>query len=290
MSEVSQRPPRANERGLGRGLGALIPRADVGARELQVSSIRPNPRQPRMHFDPEQLEELAQSIREHGLLQPVLVSQQPDGTFQLVTGERRWRASQLAGLSTIPAMVKETTPQSSLEIALVENIQRSDLNALEEAHAYRSLLDEHGLTQEGLAQRIGKSRVAITNTLRLLQLPAEAQDALINGAITEGHARAVLMAVSEPDRVRVLRRVVDGHLSVRETEALARAMNSPVPLTSSEPPDPEVERIEDLFRQALGTRVRLLRSRNGGGRLVIHYFSEDELDGIYEVVLRGTGA
>ena len=160
---------RSSERGLGRGLEALIPRATIGLREVPVGDIRPNPWQPRTHFDEQDLQELAQSIREHGVLQPVLVSQQPDGSFQLITGERRWRAVQLAGMPTVPAMVKEATPQASLEMALVENIQRRDLNPLEEAHAYRQLLDEHGLTQDKLAQRIGKSRVAVTNTLRPFQ-------------------------------------------------------------------------------------------------------------------------
>src|SRR5882762_9559415 len=198
---------RPNEHGLGRGLGALIPRATVGLREVPVDAIRPNPWQPRTHFDEQELEELAQSIRTHGVLQPILVSQQPDGTYQLITGERRWRAVQLAGLVTVPAMVKETTPLASLEMALVENIQRSDLNALEEAHAFRQLLDEHGMTQERLAQRIGKSRVAVTNTLRLLHLPDAVREALAHGAISEGHARAILMADGESRRVRVLEHV-----------------------------------------------------------------------------------
>lgn len=282
---------RANERGLGRGLGALIPRATVGLRELPVEQIRPNPWQPRTHFDDEQLQELSQSIREHGLLQPVLVSQQPDGTFQLITGERRWRAVQLAGLPTIAAMVKEATPQASLEMALVENIQRSDLNPLEEAHAFRALIDEHGLTQEQLAQRIGKSRVSVTNTLRLLHLPEEVRAALANGAVTEGHARAILMVSNEADQVRLLKRVVAAHFSVRETESLAREMNSASsasaePAPPEPPPDPDVERLEDAFRQALGTRVRLMRGRTGG-RLVIHFFSDEELQGIYETILRG---
>ena len=148
---------RSNERGLGRGLGALIPRATIGLREVPVGDIRPNPWQPRSRFDEQDLAELAQSIREHGVLQPVLVSQQPDGSFQLITGERRWRAVQLAGMPTVPAMVKEATPQAGLEMALVENIQRRDLNPLEEAHAYKQLLDEHGLTQERLAEGAGIS-------------------------------------------------------------------------------------------------------------------------------------
>jgi ParB family chromosome partitioning protein len=277
---------RSSERGLGRGLGALIPRAGtVGLREVPVESIKPNPWQPRTSFDDEELEELAQSIREHGVLQPVLVSQLTDGTYQLITGERRWRAVKKAGMATVPAMVKEATPQASLELALVENIQRRDLNLLEEAHAFRALLDEHGLTQEQLGQRIGKSRVSITNTLRLLQLPEQVSEALGSGVITEGHARAILMAEGEDARLQVLGRVVAQHLSVRETEALARRMNEAP--AESEPvrvADPDVERLEDAFRQALGTRVRLVKGRRGG-RLVITFFSDDELQGLYEAIV-----
>jgi ParB family chromosome partitioning protein len=188
-------------------------------------------------------------------------------------------------MPTVPAMVKEATPQASLEMALVENIQRRDLNPLEEAHAYRQLLDEHGLTQERLGQRIGKSRVAVTNTLRLLHLPDDVREALANGSITEGHARAILMATGEPQRLRVLQRLLAEHLSVRETEALARALSAARPSAVEPPPDPDVERLEDAFRQALGTRVRLLRGRHGG-RLVIHFFSDEELQGIYEAIVR----
>lgn len=278
---------RSSERGLGRGLGALIPRAGtVGLREVPVNAIKPNPWQPRTHFDADELEDLAQSIREHGVLQPVLVSQQPDGSFQLITGERRWRAVQLTGMATVPAMVKEATPQASLELALVENIQRRDLNPLEEAHAFRALLDEHGLTQEELGKRVGKSRVAITNTLRLLQLPGAGLEALASGAITEGHARAILMAEGEDARLQVLERVLAAHLSVRETEALARRLNEdPSPPAETTPLDPDVQRLEDAFRQALGTRVRLVKGRRGG-RLVITFFSDEELQGLYEAIVR----
>ena len=278
---------RSSEHGLGRGLGALIPRAAVGLRDIPVGAILPNPLQPRTQFDEQELEDLAQSIREHGLLQPVLVSQRRDGTFQLITGERRWRAAQLAGMPSVPAMVKEATPQASLEMALVENIQRRDLNPLEEAHAFRQLIDEHGLTQEKLGQRIGKSRVAVTNTLRLLQLPEPVREALASGSITEGHARAILMANGETQRLLLLERVLAGHLSVRDTEALAREMNAPSARTHAAEAvtDPDVERLEDAFRQALGTRVRLLKGRRGG-RLVIHFFSDDELQGIYEAIVR----
>jgi ParB family chromosome partitioning protein len=260
--------------GLGRGLGALIPSAATGLREIPVEAVRPNPHQPRSHFDPDDLDELAQSIREHGILQPVLVSQQADGTYQLITGERRWRSAQLAGLSTLPAIVKEVTSQASLEMALVENIQRRDLNPLEEAVAFRQLLDEHGLTQDQLAQRLGKSRVAVTNTLRLLHLPPAVQAALGAGAITEGHARAILVAGTEAARVALLQEVVGEHLSVRETEARARQANAedvPPEAPQPAPADPDSVRIEDAFRQALGTRVRLVRGRRGG-RLVIHFY------------------
>jgi ParB family chromosome partitioning protein len=279
---------RAREHGLGRGLGALIPPAATskhGLRDVPVDSIRPNPWQPRTHFDEQELEELAQSIREHGVLQPVLVSQQQDGTFQLITGERRWRAVQLAGIPTLPAMVKETTPQASLELALVENIQRRDLNPLEEAHAFRQLLDEHGLTQEQLGQRIGKSRVTITNTLRLLHLPEPVREALASGLITEGHARAILTANGESLRLRVLERALAEHLSVRDAEALARQLNAGRARPASEAQaDPDVERLEDAFRQALGTRVRVLKGRRGG-RLVITFFSDEELRGLYEAIV-----
>jgi len=280
---------RAHERGLGRGLGALIPPPQAsrhGLRDVPVEAIKPNPWQPRTHFDEQELQELADSIREHGVLQPVLVSEQADGTFQLITGERRWRAVLLAGMASLPAMVKEVTPQASLELALVENIQRRDLNPLEEAHAFRQLLDEHGLTQEQLGQRVGKSRVAITNTLRLLHLPERVREALAGGAITEGHARAILMANGEAARLRVLERVLADHLSVRETEALARALNAGrVRAASDARADPDVERLEDAFRRALGTRVRLVRGRRGG-RLVITFFSDDELQGLYEAIVK----
>jgi ParB family chromosome partitioning protein len=276
---------RPRERGLGRGLGALIPRASVGLREVPVEAIRPNPRQPRARFDEQELQELAQSIRQHGVLQPVLVSQQADGSFQLITGERRWRAAQLAGLPSVPALVKETTPRASLELALVENIQRRDLNPLEEAQAYRQLLDEHGLTQEQLGQRIGKSRVSITNTLRLLNLPGDVRLALASASITEGHARAILMANSEPQQLQLLERVLGQHLSVRDTEALARKLNTAgEPSPDPAPLDPDVERLEDAFRQALGTRVRLVKGRRGG-RLVITFYSDDELQGLYEAIV-----
>lgn len=297
------RPAGAGERGLGRGLGALIPRAAAGGEGLQhvpVERITPNPRQPRTSMDAAALESLAGSIREHGVLQPIVVSRLPeDRGFQLIAGERRWRAARQAGLATIPAVIKESTPRSSLEMALVENIQRRDLNALEEAHALRQLLDEHGLTQEALAQRLGRSRVAVTNTLRLLHLAAPVQQALVGGQISEGHARAILGAGDADLQAVVLERVVAHDLNVRQTEALARAgarvsdddpgaaaAPRPVSDATSGSADPDVARLEDAFRQALGTRVQLIHRGKRGGKLVIHFFSDDELQGLYEAIVR----
>ena len=187
--------------GLGKGLEALIPTGQEpagGVAQVPVAAITPNPMQPRTTIDPDTLAELADSIREHGLLQPLIVTRRGPEQYQLIAGERRWQAARLAGLASVPAIVKEATPQEVLEIALVENIQRADLNPLEEASAFRQLVDEFGLTQEQVALRVGKSRVAVTNVLRLLRLPAEARQALAGGSIREGHARA-LLALPTPE-------------------------------------------------------------------------------------------
>ena len=287
MSEAASGVKR---RALGRGLGALIPQgaplAPPVERRVPIAEIRPNPRQPRRVFDENRLAELAKSIHHQGMLQPLVVRQVDQG-YELIIGERRLRAAQRAGLERVSVVIKEVSDAESLEMALVENIQRRDLNPLEEAHAFRQLIDEHGLTQEKLGQRIGKSRVAVTNTLRLLQLPEPVREALASGSITEGHARAILMANGETQRLLLLERVLADHLSVRDTEALAREMNAPSARTHAAEAvtDPDVERLEDAFRQALGTRVRLLKGRRGG-RLVIHFFSDDELQGIYEAIVR----
>lgn len=292
-------PPNAPARGLGRGLGALIPqRPDAplpGALDVPVDQVRPNPQQPRTSFEADALDELARSIREHGLLQPIVVTRVADGTYQLVAGERRWRAARLAGLRTVPAVLKDPrTPRESLELALVENVQRRDLNPLEEAGAYHALVEEHGLTQEAVAQRVGRSRVAVANTLRLLQLPAEIQQAIADGALTEGHARAILTAQGGRRQLELMDAVLHGGLSVRETEALARrstsAAPSPFPAREQAPPgstrgpdtDADVARLEDQLRQALGTRVQVVRRGRSGGRVVIHFYSDDELEGLIE--------
>jgi ParB family transcriptional regulator, chromosome partitioning protein len=277
--------------GLGKGLEALIPtgQAPAGAvAQIPVAAISPNPMQPRSAMDPDTLSELAASIREHGLLQPLIVTCQGPEQYQLIAGERRWQAARLVGLLTVPAIVKEATPQEVLELALVENIQRADLNPLEEASAYRQLVDEFGLTQEQVAQRVGKSRVAVTNILRLLRLPAEVREALAGGSISEGHARALLGLPTREAQLTALEVVLRKELSVRQTEELVRRLLAePLQPEPRDPPSPEAQALEQEFRDTLGTKVNLYRNRRGRGRLVIHFYSEEELQAIYDLIVGG---
>lgn len=290
-------------RGLGKGLGALIPSA--GARETRddratesgllmaaVTDIAPNPRQPRTRIDPDALAELSASIKEHGLIQPLIVTRAGPtarAAFQLIAGERRWRAAQLAGLETVPVVVKEATSQQMLELALVENIQRSDLNPLEEAEAYQHLIDEFALNQQEVADRVGKSRVAVANTLRLLRLPERVKSLLADGVLTEGHARALLGLPDEETTVGAAGVVVSRNLTVRQTEELVRRLSQskPEPEPTEEADDPDranTRRLEEAFRGALGTKVALSRGRKGG-RLVISFYSDEELQNIYEKIV-----
>ncbi|MBC7261532.1 MAG: ParB/RepB/Spo0J family partition protein, partial [Chloroflexi bacterium] len=237
----------------------------------------------------ESLQELAASIREHGVLQPLIVTEiSPAGSasgprYQLVAGERRWRAAMLAGLDVVPVLVKETTPQETLELALVENIQRADLNPLEEANAYRQLMEEFGLTQEQVAERVGRSRVSVTNSLRLLRLPDEIKDALLANRISEGHARALLALPEEHLQLRVLHAIEKQGLSVRQTEEIVRRLAAGEQEQKKAAPQqtPETRALEDRFARALGTKVNLYRSKRGG-KLVIHFFSEEELQVLYD--------
>jgi ParB family chromosome partitioning protein len=274
-------------RALGRGLDALIPAAETraGAADIPVARISPNPHQPRQSIDEESLAELVASIREHGVIQPLIVTQVGDA-YQLIAGERRWRAAQLAGLATLPALVKETTPQQMLELALVENLQRADLNPLEEAGAYRELIDEFGLTQEQVAGRVGKSRTAVANTLRLLRLPEEVKQALAAGRISEGHARALLALPSGPLQRQALGIILQRGLNVRQTEELVRRMQAEAPEAgaTTRPLSPQDRDAVDKFQARLGTKVNLVRSKQGG-RLVIHFYSEEELQAIYEAIV-----
>ncbi len=278
-------------RGLGKGLEALIPVAEElagGVSQVPVSAITPNPMQPRTALDPDALAELAASVREHGLIQPLIVTQQGPERYQLIAGERRWQAARMAGMAMVPVIVKEATPQQGLELALVENIQRADLNPLEEASAFRQLVDEFGLTQEQVAERVGKSRVTVTNTLRLLRLPAEAKQALADGTIHEGHGRALLALPTQEAQVAALKLVVNKALSVRQTEELIRRLLAePPPQKPEQPVDAETQALEGEFRETLGTKVNLYKNRKGRGRLVIHFYSEEELQAIYDVIVGG---
>jgi ParB family chromosome partitioning protein len=281
-------------RGLGKGLGALIPATEVsgpGLSEVAVDLIVPNPMQPRVALDAEALQELADSIREHGLIQPLIVTsiQDPasDAQYQIIAGERRWEAAKMAGLARVPVVIKEATPQKMLELALVENIQRADLNPLEEAAAYRQLMDDFGLTQEQVAEKVGKSRVTVANSVRLLRLPDEIKRALAEGQISEGHARALLAINKRADQLKILEAIVKKGLSVRQTEEMVRRIVAGVqPRRRDEPPSPETEALENEFRNALGTKVRLFRSKKGG-KLVIQFYSEEELEAIYRIIVGG---
>jgi ParB family chromosome partitioning protein len=281
-------------RGLGKGLGALIPATEVsgpGLSEVAVDLIVPNPMQPRQALDAEALQELADSIREHGLIQPLIVTSiqdtASDAQYQIIAGERRWEAAKMAGLTMVPVVVKEATPQKMLELALVENIQRADLNPLEEAAAYRQLMDDFGLTQEQVAEKVGKSRATVANSVRLLRLPDEIKRALAEGQISEGHARALLALNKEADQLKILEAIVKKGLSVRQTEEMARRIVAGAqPRRRDEPPSPETEALENEFRNALGTKVRLFRSKKGG-KLVIQFYSEEELEAIYRIIVGG---
>jgi ParB family chromosome partitioning protein len=241
-------------------------------------------------MDEETLAELASSIREHGVIQPLVVTQVGD-EYQLIAGERRWRAAQLAGLTTVPAIVKETTPQQMLELALVENVQRADLNPLEEAGAYRQLIDEFGLTQEEVAERVGKSRAAIANTVRLLRLPDDVKEALGAGRISEGHARALLSLPTARLQRQVMDIIEKRGLNVRQTEDLVRRLQIEAdqsgPAEAVREPNllsPQDRDAVEKFQARLGTKVNLVRAKKGG-RLVIHFYSEEELQAIYEAII-----
>jgi ParB family chromosome partitioning protein len=276
---------------LGRGLGALIPQRSAGAApviEVPLARVSPNPHQPRRHWDDAELEDLAASIREHGVLQPVLVTETLDG-YQLIAGERRVRASRLAGLDRIPALVRQLAERDQLEVALVENVQRSDLDPIEEALAFRQLIDEFGLTQERVAERVGKARATVANTLRLLELHSDIQAAIGDGRLTEGHGRA-LGGIPVEGQSGVLGTVLGQGLSVRQTEELVRRLREPRERSTPSPAprlDPDLERVEEELRHRLGTKVTLSRSRKGG-RIVIEYYSDEELGRLYERLIGGT--
>ncbi len=280
----------SKKRGLGRGLNALIPGSELpdsetGLQIIPLARITPNPHQPRSMMDEEKLAELAASIKEHGLIQPLIVTQ-TGADYTLIAGERRWRAAQLAGLRELPVVVKEATPQAMLELAIIENIQRADLNPLEEAYAYQQLIDEFGLTQENVAQRVGKGRSTVANLVRLVNLPQNIQQAVIDGRISGAHARALLPLSTPEAQTRAMNQIIRLNLSVRQTESLVKK------LVTAEVPKPkprkklsaELLALQTRFEQSLGTHVNIQKGENGG-KVVIHFYSDEELQSIYETIV-----
>jgi ParB family chromosome partitioning protein len=275
---------RKGSRGLGRGLEALIPTAAPGVssttevRSLRIDAVVPHPDQPRRAFDPDELRALADSIAAHGVLQPVIVVESARG-YMIVAGERRLRAAALAGLETIPAIVRDANEQEQLEVALVENIQRADLNAVEEARAYQHLIDAFGLTQERVADRVGRSRPTVANALRILGTAEEVQAAVLDGAISGGHARALAGLSSHAQQVALLATVEGRSLSVRQTEALVASAQHALPRrpqATVEQSDPDVQHMEARMRDALGTKVTIRPGRKGG-RISIAWYDDEDL-------------
>jgi ParB family chromosome partitioning protein len=300
IPEQQAPPPAAPATGTPTGMPAGAPDRRIPVTEAPIDRIVLNPSQPRTSMDPVALEELAASIREHGVIQPLLVSQievpEREGpSYQLIAGERRLRAAEAAGLTTVPVTVRQTTPQELLELAIIENVQRADLNPLEEALAYQRLIDDFGLTQQEVAERVGKARTSIANTVRLAELPDALRDSLAQGEITEGHARALLGLPSEGARQAAWKEVTRRQLNVRQTELLVRTWleRAEAPANGNagaENSNGAIDRgplavtqgIEAAIQNALGTRVTLKRGREGGGTLTIHFYSDEELEGVME--------
>jgi ParB family chromosome partitioning protein len=282
-----------NKRPLGRGLSALIstgsPPADSDEiRDIEIDLIRPSHQQPRTTFDQPRLEELAQSIRTSGIIQPLLVRPR-GGLFELVAGERRWRAAQLAGLARIPAIIREIPDEKLLELALIENIQRQELNPIEEANAYKRLIESLNITQEEVAQRVGRDRTFITNYLRILKLPSEIQSLLENEKLSFGHARALLGLADVILQRRYAQKIVKHNWSVRETERRIKNAAQDRPVTSKripKPEDPNIRSAEAKLRRRLGTQVRILPARAAiSGKIEIEYYSSPDLDRLYSILM-----
>lgn len=281
----------ARKTGLGRGLDALIPGGDTppsgSVLQVAVGQISANPRQPRKEIDAAELQDLANSIRQHGILQPLVLtySEESPGQYVLIAGHRRWLAAQQVGLEQVPAVVREASEQQRLELALIENVQRTDLNPLEQAAAFHQLAEEFGLSHEEIAMQVGKSRESVTNTLRLLKLPEDVQKALDARQISEGHARALLGLPTSLAQSAALKTVLQKGLSVRQTEELVRWLNGKRPSAPHKRQvSPEIGDLENQLRSHLGTKVSL--NRHGkGGTLVIHFYSDEELDALVKGIL-----
>jgi len=280
----------AHRKALGRGLSALLGTPEFDAeqqRDIDIDRILPNSHQPRKHFDEEPLEELANSIREHGVIQPLVVRPLDDGFFQLIAGERRWRAAQIAGLARVPVTVRQASEHDALEIALIENLQREDLNPIEEAQAYERLIAEFGMTQDEVARRVGKSRATIANMLRLLRLPAEVQQWLRENRLTTGHAKALLSLSELGEILDAAKRIIQGSYSVRQAEVLVSRYAKAGPACAEDPhevEDPNVKAAIRALEQVLGTKV-VINEQSGKGRIEIHFYSFDEMNRLYEGLL-----
>lgn len=283
--------------GLGKGLDSMIPPkatskvekekiktdevSKTGETILKINEVEPNKKQPRKFFNEEALQELSESIKQHGIVQPLVVAKKDD-YYEIIAGERRWRAAKLAGLKEIPVVIKDYSPQEIMEVALIENIQREDLNPVEEARAYQNLIKEYDLKQEELAQRVSKSRSAITNSLRLLKLSDEVLDLLMEEAISSGHARALLALEDTEQQLMVAERIVSDNLSVRDIEKLVKSINNPV----KKAPKKELKNdfvykdIEEQLKQKIGTKVKINRKSEDKGKIEIEYYSQDELEKI----------
>ncbi|WP_027355961.1 ParB/RepB/Spo0J family partition protein [Desulfofundulus thermocisternus] len=289
----------SKKRGLGKGLGALIPvdSNDVNGslQEIRVEDVQPNPRQPRQALDQDKIQELALSIKEHGVVQPIVVRPVAGGRYEIIAGERRWRACRILGLKYIPAIIKDYGDLEASAVSLIENVQREDLNPLEEASAYRRLIDEFGLSQEEIARLVAKSRPFITNTLRLLSLPPEVQDMLSSGVITAGHARAILSLDDAAKQIAAAREVVAHGLNVRETEELVRrfineSSDDGASVKEKSSPsasdDGELVSLEDMLGDVLGTKVRIRARRGGRGVIEITFDNREQLDELVNLLLK----
>lgn len=288
-------------KGLGKGLGALLPTieseevtstAKKGVEEIDINQINPNSKQPRRVFDDEKLNELALSIKEHGVVQPIIVRKVGDH-YEIVAGERRWRACQLLGLKTIPAVVKEYTDEEVTEIALIENIQRENLNPVEEALAYKQLIEKFKFTQEKVAVKLGKSRPYVTNLLRILNLPQKVLDMMQEGILTLGHGRTLLALSSAKQQEEVAEKILQLSLSVRQTEELVKKLTEgkvekPDSSKTSPKIDPAYRQIEDRLRSIFGTKVKI-SNKGSKGKIEIEYYSEDELNRILDLVIGPDG-
>lgn len=269
---------------LGKGLESLLPEKGEEVIKIDVEKIQPNEHQPRKVFRNEALNELADSIKAKGVLQPVIVTRVGDGTFRLIAGERRWRASQLAGLKKIPALIKDVSSQESLELALIENIQREELNPIETANAFNSLMKDHGITQEDLSKRVGKDRATVSNYLRILKLPDEIKAMINSDRLSMGHAKALLSIEGKHKQIEAAKEILKGELSVRATEAMCKKKSHPALAKTKKDKLPEVADLEDKLKRALGTKVKI-HHKDKRGKIEIEYYSLEELDRLLEILM-----